>query len=69
MDPAEARVPYRIDEHLPQPPEGPEAALHALHARLRTRRSVRDFSDRPVAIEIVRALVRCATTATTYLTI
>ena len=34
-----------------------------LHARLRTRRSTRAFSKRPVSRETIEHLVRCATTA------
>ncbi len=56
------------DDHVPyapglQPPEGPTAAATAFYERLQTRRSIRAFSDRPVAVETIRSLVRCATTA------
>ena len=44
-------------------PDDPTAAASALYDRLRTRRSTRRFSDRPVSREAIEACVRCATTA------
>lgn len=45
------------------PAVAPAEALAALHEALRRRRSVRDFSDRPVPREVIEWLVRCAHTA------
>lgn len=53
-------VPYD-DRHDPGAP--PLEAARRFHEVLRKRRSVRQFSDRPVAREVVEELVRCATTA------
>ncbi len=44
-------------------PEGAETAAIAFRARMRTRRSVRDFSDRPVSRETIEALVGAAASA------
>ncbi|MEM1013728.1 MAG: nitroreductase family protein [Planctomycetota bacterium] len=41
----------------------PTAAAMDLYEQLRTRRSTRAFSDRPVPRETIEACVRCATTA------
>ena len=46
-----------------QPAVAPEEALATFHDALRRRRSVRDFSDRPVPQEVIEWLVRCAHTA------
>lgn len=43
--------------------EGAEAAAAAFRDRLRTRRSVRDFSDRPVSRGTIEALVAAAASA------
>lgn len=43
--------------------EGAEAAAIAFRERMRTRRSVRDFSDRPVSRETIEALVAAAASA------
>ncbi|MEZ5988144.1 MAG: nitroreductase family protein [Planctomycetota bacterium] len=48
---------------LPDPGAPPEAYLAGFHEVLRTRRTVREFSDRPVSREAIEALVRCASTA------
>jgi len=48
---------------LPDPGRPPEAFLAGLHEVLRTRRTVREFSDRWVSREAIEALVRCASTA------
>ncbi len=53
-------VPYP-DRHVPDAP--PLDVLRRTYDVLRRRRSVRMFSDRPVAREVVEELVRCATTA------
>ena len=53
-------VPYS-DRYQPDVP--PETALATFHGALRRRRSVRDFSDRPVPQEVIEWLVRCAHTA------
>jgi nitroreductase len=53
-------VPYS-DRYVPPGP--PEPTLSAFHDVLRRRRSVRMFSDRPVAAATVEWLVRCAHTA------
>jgi nitroreductase len=45
------------------PPVPPEEALRTFHEALRRRRSVREFSDRPVPRETIEWLVRCAHTA------
>jgi iodotyrosine deiodinase len=52
-------VPLRFHEA----PEGAEAAAQAFRDRLRSRRSVRDFSDRPVSRETIEALVAAAASA------
>ncbi|MGA1058643.1 MAG: nitroreductase family protein [Phycisphaerales bacterium] len=52
-------VPLRFHEA----PEGAEAAAKAFRDRLRTRRSVREFSDRPVSRETIEALVATAASA------
>ena len=46
-----------------EPPVPPEQALATFHDALRRRRSVRDFSDRPVPRATIEWLVRCAHTA------
>lgn len=46
-----------------RPEARPEEALGALHDALSKRRSVRQFSERPVAREVIEGLVRCAHTA------
>lgn len=45
------------------PPVSPEEALRTFHDAMRRRRSVREFSDRPVPLETIEWLVRCAQTA------
>ncbi|MEY2980612.1 MAG: hypothetical protein RL562_839 [Planctomycetota bacterium] len=45
------------------PSRAPLDVLDDLHGVLRQRRSVRAFSDRPVARALIEGLVRCATTA------
>ena len=45
------------------PPVPPEQALATFHDALRRRRSVREFSDRPVPRSTIEWLVRCAHTA------
>lgn len=45
------------------PPVPPEQALATFHDAMRRRRSVREFSDRPVPRETIEWLVRCAHTA------
>lgn len=52
-------VPLRFHEA----PEGAEAAAKSFRDRLRTRRSVRNFSDRPVSRETIEALVATAASA------
>ena len=52
--------PY-IDRHVPA--EGPELALKQFLDVARRRRTVRDFSDRPVARSIIEDLVRVAGSA------
>ncbi|MGE0143844.1 MAG: nitroreductase family protein [Planctomycetota bacterium] len=49
------------DRYVPVTP--PETALADLHDVMRRRRTVRDFSDRPVPFEIVEGIVRVAATA------
>lgn len=46
-----------------EPPVSPEEALSTFHDAMRRRRSVREFSDKPVPREIIEWLVRCAHTA------
>jgi nitroreductase len=53
-------VPY-VDRY--QPPVPPTEALATFHDAMRRRRSVREFSDRPVPRAWIEALVRCAHTA------
>jgi len=53
-------VPF-ADRYDPSVPA--DQALATLYEALRRRRSVRDFSDRPVARETIEGLVRCAHTA------
>ncbi len=53
-------VPF-ADRYLPATPA--DVALATLHDALRRRRSVRMFSDRPVAKSTIEWLVRCAHTA------
>ncbi len=53
---------------VPLPPRhdpgiAPEEALRAFHETLRTRRSVRMFSDRSVSREVIEGIVTCAATA------
>lgn len=45
------------------PGEPPEAAARAFYERMRSRRSIRMFSDRPVSRETIEWCVRAATTA------
>ena len=45
------------------PPVPPEQALATFHDAMRRRRSVREFSDRPVPQATIEWLVRCAMTA------
>ena len=45
------------------PGQPPEAALAEFYEMLRKRRSVREFSDRPVPREVIEGIVRSATTA------
>jgi iodotyrosine deiodinase len=49
------------DRYRPEAP--PEQTLAGLHHALSKRRSVRQFSERPVAREVIEGLVRCAHTA------
>jgi len=49
-------------EYCP-PAEGPESAAETFRDRMRTRRSVRDFSDRPVSREAIEAIVAAAASA------
>lgn len=53
-------VPFS-DRYVPS--VAPDEALRALHDAMRRRRSIRDFSDRPVPQETIEWLVRCAHTA------
>ncbi|MFY9345091.1 MAG: nitroreductase family protein [Planctomycetota bacterium] len=53
-------VPF-TDRHVPTVP--PEAAVAEFHAAMSKRRSVRQFSDRPVPRTLIEGLVRCAHTA------
>ena len=53
-------VPFS-DRYVPS--VAPADALQTFHEALRRRRSVRDFSDRPVPQEVIEWLVRCAHTA------
>jgi len=46
-----------------EPPVSPEEALRTFHDAMRRRRSIRDFSDKPVPRETIEWLVRCAHTA------
>lgn len=46
-----------------QPPEGATAAARAFHDRMASRRSIREFSDRPIDRATVEWLVRAAGTA------
>jgi len=57
----EAKFVPHDDRHDPGVP--PEEAARAFHEVMRTRRSVRMFSDRPVSRETVEWIVRAATTA------
>jgi iodotyrosine deiodinase len=45
------------------PPVSAEQALSTFHDAMRRRRSVREFSDRPIPLETIEWLVRCAHTA------
>ena len=45
------------------PTASPEAVLAELHDAMRRRRSIRQFSDRPVSREIIEGIVRVACTA------
>lgn len=45
------------------PDVSPERAIATFHEALRRRRSVREFSARPVSRELIEGLVRCAMTA------
>ncbi len=45
------------------PDQPPQVVLDGLHETLRRRRSVRMFSDRPIARGVIEQLIRCATTA------
>lgn len=49
-------------EHRP-PAEGPKRAAARFRDRMRTRRSVREFSDRPVSRETIEAVVAAAASA------
>jgi len=57
--PAHAFLPYAV----PPPGEGPLAAARAFLERMRTRRSVRHFSERPVDRAVIEACVAAAGTA------
>ncbi|MCB9848193.1 MAG: nitroreductase family protein [Phycisphaeraceae bacterium] len=46
-----------------QPSMPPESAARAFYEVMRTRRTVREFSDRPVSRETIEWCIRCATTA------
>ncbi len=46
-----------------EPSVSPAEALRVFHDALRRRRSVREFSDRPVPQDVIEWLVRCAHTA------
>lgn len=56
-------APNLVPLEFHEAPEGAEAAAIAFRERLRTRRSVRDFSDRPVSRETLQALVAAAASA------
>lgn len=45
------------------PAEGPTAAARAFHDRMESRRSIREFSDRPVSRETLEWVIRAAGTA------
>ncbi len=53
-------VPYP-NRYVPQ--TSPEQAARAFCERMSRRRTVRDFSDRPVSLETIQWLVRCAGSA------
>ena len=57
-DPVFLPLPPRFDPGLP-----PEEAARAFHERIKSRRSVRMFSDRPVSRETIEWIVRAAGTA------
>jgi nitroreductase len=52
-----------LDDYLEYPPEEMERRAAALHAELKRRRTVRQFSDRPVPRSIVEECLRAAATA------
>ncbi len=56
--PSHSRRPYQA--HTPDDPAG---AAHAFLDRMKARRSVREFSDRPVPREVIESLVAAAGTA------
>ena len=56
-------TPNLVPLEFREAPEGAEAAARAFRDRLRTRRSVRDFSDRPVSRATIEALVAAAASA------
>lgn len=57
----EARVPY--EEYQAYPPETMQARARAFYDEMRRRRSVRDFSDRPVPRGIIETCLKAAGTA------
>lgn len=56
----EQHIPYAF---TPQPADAMEAAARALVASMQRRRSIRQFSDRPVPRELIRLAIRIAGTA------
>lgn len=63
MSTPEANAPNHVT-HKPYQPEQPAlAAIAQFHGVLRQRRSIRDFSDRPVDQELIEWVVRAAATA------
>ena len=56
-------APNLVPLEFREAPEGAEAAAAAFRERMRTRRSVRDFADRPVSRETIQALVAAAASA------
>lgn len=62
--PGTPREEFRFERYRPMPvAEPPETAARAFYERVRQRRSVRDFSDRPVSEETVQWLIASAGTA------
>ncbi len=59
----ESPAPPRFVPYRPPPIDDPLAAATAFHERMKSRRSVRFFSDRPVPREVVERIILTAGTA------